>query len=61
MELYAVATNDVTQQKQRLEKLQSARRWQPSDSIEAAKLDSQIMTVRGVIRLFEYSDANTLW
>ena len=61
MELYSIARNDMMQQQRRLETLQSARRWQPSDSIEAAKLDSRITAVRGVIRLFEYSEPNTVW
>ena len=49
--------SDVTIRKQRLESLQTARQWQPSDSIEAAKLDSQITTVQGVIRLLEWRES----
>ena len=45
---------DVLRRKYRLKTLRSAREWQPSDSIEAAKLDSQIDTVQGVIRLLEW-------
>jgi hypothetical protein len=56
MNLHVIPQSDVMQHKQRLASLQSARQWQPSDSIEAAKLDSQITTVRGVIRLLEWHD-----
>lgn len=56
MNPYASGMSDVLQRKQRLETLQSARHGQPNDSVEAAKLDSQITTVRGVIRLLEWQE-----
>jgi hypothetical protein len=49
--------SDIMIRRQRLETLQTARQWQPSDSIEAAKLDSQITTVQGVIRLLEWRES----
>ena len=57
MALAVNAQSDVVLRKQRLQTLQTARQWQPSDSIEAAKLDSQITTVQGVIRLLEWRDS----
>lgn len=57
MALIAKGNTDVLRRKQRLETLQSARKWQPSDSIEAAKIDSQITTVQGVIRLLEWRES----
>jgi hypothetical protein len=57
MALNVNRNDDVFRRKQRLETLQSARKWQPSDSIEAAKIDSQITTIQGVIRLLEWRES----
>jgi hypothetical protein len=56
MTLNMRGNDDVLRRKQRLETLQNARKWQPGDSIEAAKIDSQITTVQGVLRLLEWTD-----
>jgi hypothetical protein len=56
MNPYANPPGNVVERRQRLETLQSARQWQPTDSIEAARLDSQISTLQGVIRLLEYHE-----
>ena len=61
MNMYANAPTDVHQRKQQLATLQSARQWQTSDSLEAARLDSQISTVQGVIRLLEYREPDAAW